>query len=360
MGGKLLLALLILVGESFGSCFYKKRSFLFQQTTPKCCFFPSKCNVDEADPVPFLASRIKGIGFSFPLLSLLTVWKLSHTWTKKWELWTHILWAEMWAEMKENPPAESTRIKLTTSTRTRAWILKPSHTCLVEHWLLFFFLNHTSLNLKAIRRVANLTFLPVPIEDALGHGQQWQAELENVASAVKNDASHVVLRKLHGGRLRISYNTICHRHFDPFIFDQTMWDETWTLQQSYRLTPSSLPISQVTLSSNCIRPLWTCGHNVHHPCNSAHPLSLVPREKNRRSCSLETKQIGWRQLLSALDHSQLLEFGSDVALSHIFIGLWVGLELWPVLELLCVVILDEIFSRLPRAGLCYSSLSVLS
>lgn len=43
MGGKLLLALLILVGESFGSCFYKKRSFLFQQTTQKCCFFSSKC-----------------------------------------------------------------------------------------------------------------------------------------------------------------------------------------------------------------------------------------------------------------------------------------------------------------------------
>jgi len=67
----------------------------------------------------------------------------------------------------------------------------------------------------------------VPVEDALGHGQQWQAELENIASAnhgfhlpIKNDASHVVLRKLHGGRLRISYNTICHRHFDPFIFDQ--------------------------------------------------------------------------------------------------------------------------------------------
>lgn len=39
MGGKLLLALLILVGESFGCCFYKKRSFLFQQTTQKCCFF---------------------------------------------------------------------------------------------------------------------------------------------------------------------------------------------------------------------------------------------------------------------------------------------------------------------------------
>lgn len=58
--------------------------------------------------------------------------------------------------------------------------------------------------------------------------------------AVKNDASPVVLRKLHGGRWRISYITICHRHFDTLISVQTMWDETWTLQQSYRLTLSLL------------------------------------------------------------------------------------------------------------------------
>ncbi len=58
---------------------------------------------------------------------------------------------------------------------------------------------------------------------------------------------------------------------------------------------SCLPISQVRLSLNCIRPLWTCGHNVHHPCNSARLLSLVPRE-NSQELYLQAKQIEWRQL----------------------------------------------------------------
>ena len=125
---------------------------------------------------------------------------------------------------------------------------------------------------------------------------------------------------------------------------------------------SCLPISQVTLSSNCIRPLWTCGHNVHHPCNSAHLLSLVPRENLVWSCSLETKQIGWRQLLSALDHSQLLELvlmwlcltsslACELVWSCCVLSSWMRFfqtpKSWPLLFITISSILGKMFSIIP-------------